>query len=587
MWSFGQCFGDRDPDVEIADLDMLTAVEFDSTGEFLATGDRGGRIVLFEATDAARARRKRPWSAMLPSRREREAASAAAIAAGEDETYATPPEYKFFSELQVRRFFSFRRDAALRVSNPRRTMPSPLKKCPSTASSPAPPHLLHFLHPAPLPSSVPPRPPRTQSHLPEFDYLKSVEIEEKISKIAWVRRSTDDHLLLACNDKSIKLWKVGHERSRSVSQFNVEASRFGGRVPVNALRVPRLVHGESSVVARTRRVYSAAHVYHINSLSPCSDGLTFLTADDLRINLWSLDNAQLAFNIVDIKPPTLEELTEVITAADFSPVAGHLFAYATSRGALRLADTRARALCDDGAKAFVDPQGAAGGAAGDASYSDIVSGLTDIDFSKDGRVLVTRDYMCVKIWDLSMEREPVRVIPVHEHLRPRLADLYESDHIFDKFQVASSFDGTRVLTGAWSPFVSRVHSLHVSALTKPLPPLRVRHPPPLTGSYGLSLKVFDTYLGTETHISLSKTISEDTVPLVRPLVSRGGGAQTSPEGGAAATAASRAQNAAIDTLAPSDFDRKLFFSSYAANEDVIAIAGQNNLFVFGLCKDVS
>ena len=95
--------------------------------------------------------------------------------------------------------------------------------------------------------------------------------------------------------------------------------------------------------------------------------------------------------------------------------------------------------------------------------------------------------------------------------------------------------------------------------------------------------MFDTYLGTETHISLSKTISEDTVPLVRPLMSRGGGAQTSPEGGAAATAASRAQNAAIDTLAPSDFDRKLFFSSYAANEDVIAIAGQNNLVVFGLC----
>ena len=55
--------------------------------------------------------------------------------------------------------------------------------------------------------------------------------------------------------------------------------------------------------------------YHINSVGVNSDGATFLSADDLRVNLWSLENAKLAFNIVDIKPPTLEELTEVITVA--------------------------------------------------------------------------------------------------------------------------------------------------------------------------------------------------------------------------------------------------------------------------------
>ena len=30
---------------------MLSAVEFDTTGEFLATGDKGGRIVLFKRAD--------------------------------------------------------------------------------------------------------------------------------------------------------------------------------------------------------------------------------------------------------------------------------------------------------------------------------------------------------------------------------------------------------------------------------------------------------------------------------------------------------------------------------------------------------
>jgi len=34
-----------------AAADLLTAVEFDDTGDYLATGDRGGRVVLFERGD--------------------------------------------------------------------------------------------------------------------------------------------------------------------------------------------------------------------------------------------------------------------------------------------------------------------------------------------------------------------------------------------------------------------------------------------------------------------------------------------------------------------------------------------------------
>ena len=31
--------------------DIISAVEFDSTGNYLATGDKGGRVVLFERND--------------------------------------------------------------------------------------------------------------------------------------------------------------------------------------------------------------------------------------------------------------------------------------------------------------------------------------------------------------------------------------------------------------------------------------------------------------------------------------------------------------------------------------------------------
>lgn len=245
-------------------------------------------------------------------------------------------------------------------------------------------------------------------------------------------RCTDSLLLLSLNDKSVKLWKIAERASRNVAFHNVEMGRFGGHAPVRSLRVPPLIRGERSIVATPRRIYSAAHAYHINALSTCADGLHFLSADDLRVNLWNLDHAQLAFTLVDVKPPSLEELTEVVTAAEFHPTHGNIFAYATSRGALRLGDTRAAALCDTPAASFTapSPRGA------EDYFGDIVAAHSDIDFSKNGTLLATRDYLTVKIWDLAMPRAPLTVLPVHDHLKKRLQYLYDNDYIFDRFQVS-------------------------------------------------------------------------------------------------------------------------------------------------------
>ena len=47
-WDFSQVFGERAPGEEVQDADVISAVEFNADGEKLATGDRGGRVVLFE-----------------------------------------------------------------------------------------------------------------------------------------------------------------------------------------------------------------------------------------------------------------------------------------------------------------------------------------------------------------------------------------------------------------------------------------------------------------------------------------------------------------------------------------------------------
>lgn len=114
-----------------------------------------------------------------------------------------------------------------------------------------------------------------------------------------------------------------------------------------------------------------AHTYHINSISINSDGETYLSGDDLRINLWNLDISEQSFSmpnhghiivghtshfflllldIVDIKPANMEELTEVITAAEFHPSHCNLFMYSSSKGTIKLSDMRASALCDQHSK---------------------------------------------------------------------------------------------------------------------------------------------------------------------------------------------------------------------------------------------
>ena len=54
------------------------------------------------------------------------------------------------------------------------------------------------------------------------------------------------------------------------------------------IKLPNMNITERVPTANPKRVYANAHAYHINSIAVNSDGETFMSADDLRINLWSL-----------------------------------------------------------------------------------------------------------------------------------------------------------------------------------------------------------------------------------------------------------------------------------------------------------
>ncbi|MCL7023085.1 hypothetical protein MKW94_029277 [Papaver nudicaule] len=382
QWKFSQVFGERTAGEEVQEVDIISAIEFDKSGEHLATGDRGGRVVLFEKTDGKDFTFRKELEKM-------------------DYSIARHPEFRYKTEFQ--------------------------------------------------------------SHEPEFDYLKSLEIEEKINKVRWCQTSNGALFLLSTNDKTVKYWKVQEKKIKKVAEVNLDTSgsksngAFPGKIGaesdfvfppggIPSLHLPLIVGQETNLVPRCRRVYAHAHDYHINSIANNSDGETFISADDLRINLWNLEISNQSFNIVDVKPVNMEDLTEVITSAEFHPTHCHTLAYSSSKGTIRLVDMRQSALCDSHAKIFEEND-----TPGSRSFfTEIIASISDIKFGRDGRYILSRDYMTLKLWDLNMEASPVATFQVHEHLRPKLCDLYENDSIFDKFECCLSGDGLRVATGSYS-----------------------------------------------------------------------------------------------------------------------------------------
>ncbi len=459
-WSFSQVFGERAPNEEVQDADIISAVEFDRTGDWLATGDRGGRVVLFE-----RVRQTKRASKQHP----------------EDELEDVLME-EMSSEMQ------YNRDDQVGVMINNNDDNNNNNNNASTSGNHNTTNEQQKLGENGR-NEYNTRPEQVefryltefQSHEPEFDYLKSLEIEEKINTLKWCHQGANEgRFVLSTNDKTIKLWKVFEKRAEAVSGFNRDSNdsinttttathNWGGNTTSNRnnnsnnnnnnnnkgnaagsteyrLKIPRVLKGELGFNARCRRCYANAHAYHINSLSVNSDGETFISADDLRVNLWHLERSNGSFNIVDIKPENMEELTEVITSACFHPSHCQHFAYSSSKGTIRLADMRINASCNAASKSFEEPELVEKR----SFFSEIIASVSDVKFSKDGRYFLSRDYLTLKLWDVNMEKSPVATFNVHDHLRPRLCDLYEKDSIFDKFQCCIRGDGKYVASGSYN-----------------------------------------------------------------------------------------------------------------------------------------
>lgn len=115
---------------------------------------------------------------------------------------------------------------------------------------------------------------------------------------------------LSTNDRVVKLWSEGYKQRKSFSKCKIEGDE---------LKLPQSQVSGEGFQAKLKAEFRGCHSYNINSLSVAPDEECFLSADDLRINMWSFKDPNLAYNVIDLKPPHLEELQEVITHVEYHP----------------------------------------------------------------------------------------------------------------------------------------------------------------------------------------------------------------------------------------------------------------------------
>lgn len=144
-----------------------------------------------------------------------------------------------------------------------------------------------------------------------------------------------------------------------------------------------------------------------------------------------------------------------------------------------------------------------------------------------------------------MERQPVKTIPIHEHLRPRLCDTYENDSIFDKFEVTFSGDARNVMTG----------------------------------SYNNNFMIYPSDPDKDTEIVLQADKSAFKAKKVGiPTPMNAGAGKDGKKGSRASSPAGGAQRMRKETDADQiDFNKKILHMSWHPHEDSIAIAATNNV----------
>ena len=103
------------------------------------------------------------------------------------------------------------------------------------------------------------------------------------------------------------------------------------------------------------------------------------------------------YNVLDIKPKSIDELDEVISHCEFHPNMPTVFLYTTTKGFLHVCDFREASSFQSGSTLKFE----VGAGAKKNAFSEMINSLSYGKFLKTfPNHIATRDYLSVKLWDM-------------------------------------------------------------------------------------------------------------------------------------------------------------------------------------------
>ncbi|CAJ06077.1 putative protein phosphatase 2A regulatory subunit [Leishmania major strain Friedlin] len=305
-----------------------------------------------------------------------------------------------------------------------------------------------------------------QAYVPVIDTLNSVEVSPTVTALAFLPQSGPTTYLLAANEKVPKLYKIMSVRE-SANPFRA-VDKLGTKTigPLTASS------RTSTVAMKPVYRYAMNHEYNINSICPIAYSDQFATADDATVLLWCTEYPDTSIETHDMRSPYEDGPRETICAVRNFPHEPFLFFVATSGGSVRVVDTRQTLRWgDQAAQAFINPPREE-----DEPFSNVTNSICDCALSPSGRYIAGRDFMSICLWDIRMagsggarnapatprrqapaarggdgnpECSMVRRWALHPHLRDDLDTIYQSNLLFDKFDV-QFLSSRQVCTGGFN-----------------------------------------------------------------------------------------------------------------------------------------
>lgn len=306
-----------------------------------------------------------------------------------------------------------------------------------------------------------------QAYVPVIDTLNSVEVSPNVTALAFLPQSSPTTYLLASNEKVPKLYKIMSVRE--------PANTFRAVDKIGTKTIGPLTASSraSTVAMKFVARYALNHEYNIHSICPIAFSDQFATADDATVLLWCTEYPDTSIETFDLRSPYDDGPQEAIRCARTFPHEPFLLFVATSAGTVRVVDTRQTLRwVDQSAQVFVNPTREE-----DEPFSNVTNSICDCALSPSGRYIAGRDFMSVCLWDIRMAgsggarntpSSPRRATPtsspradpgqdcgvvrrweLHPSLRPDLESIYQSNLLFERFDV-QFLSGNQVCTGGFN-----------------------------------------------------------------------------------------------------------------------------------------